>query len=127
MCHCEPFAFCHSERSEESHYFAQDKLREGRNDPRRFAPRNDYFSGPFTIIQKVKLPAHRAGLPGNVSSFHIVPLDPAYPAKARRGTFRSTRIMRTRGILYCRLFSMTHHPDVQLYPPTQKTTGFAGG
>ena len=23
--------------------------------------------------------------------------------------------MRIRGILYCRLFSMTHHPDVQLY------------
>jgi len=49
MCHCEPFAFCYSERSEESHYFAQDKLREGRYDPRRFAPRNDYFSGSFTI------------------------------------------------------------------------------
>jgi hypothetical protein len=61
------------------------------------------------LIQKVKLPAHRAGLPSNVSSFHIVPLDPAYPAKAGWGTFRSTRIMRTRGILYCRLFSMTHH------------------
>jgi len=26
-CHCEPFAFCHSERSEESHG-AQDRLRE---------------------------------------------------------------------------------------------------
>ena len=27
LCHCEPFAFCHSERSEESHG-AQDRLRE---------------------------------------------------------------------------------------------------
>ena len=55
MCHCEPFAFCHSDpvssTGEESHYFAQDKLREGRYDPRRFAPRNDYFSGSFTIIK----------------------------------------------------------------------------
>jgi hypothetical protein len=28
----------------------------------------------------VKLPAHRAGLPGKVISFYIVPLDPAYKA-----------------------------------------------
>jgi hypothetical protein len=28
----------------------------------------------------VKLPAHRAGLPGNEISFFIVPLDPAYKA-----------------------------------------------
>jgi hypothetical protein len=30
MCHCEPFAPCHSERSEgeESNHFAQGKLRE---------------------------------------------------------------------------------------------------
>ncbi len=28
FCHCEPFAFCHSERSEESQHTAQDKLRE---------------------------------------------------------------------------------------------------
>jgi len=28
----------------------------------------------------VKLPAHRAGLPGNEISFLIVPLDPAYEA-----------------------------------------------
>jgi hypothetical protein len=28
----------------------------------------------------VKLPAHRAGLPGNESSFFIAPLDPAYKA-----------------------------------------------
>ena len=28
----------------------------------------------------VKLPAHRAGLPGNEISFSIVPLDPAYKA-----------------------------------------------
>jgi len=27
LCHCEPFTFCHSERSEESHG-AQDRLRE---------------------------------------------------------------------------------------------------
>jgi len=32
----------------------------------------------FTTL--VKLPAHRAGLPGNVLSFYIVPLDPAYKA-----------------------------------------------
>jgi len=31
------------------------------------------------------------GLPGNVISFYIVPLAPAYPAKARWGTFRSTK------------------------------------
>ena len=29
------------------------------------------------------------GLPGKVISFYIVPLDPAYPAKAGRGAFRS--------------------------------------
>jgi hypothetical protein len=29
----------------------------------------------------VKLPAHRAGLPGNEISFFIVPLDPAYKAR----------------------------------------------
>jgi hypothetical protein len=28
----------------------------------------------------MKLPAHRAGLPGKVISFYIVPLDPAYKA-----------------------------------------------
>jgi len=28
----------------------------------------------------VKLPAHRAGLPGNEISFFIVPFDPAYKA-----------------------------------------------
>ncbi len=32
------------------------------------------------IKSKVKLPAHRAGLPGIVISFHIVPLNPAYKA-----------------------------------------------
>ncbi|MBM4350544.1 MAG: response regulator [Deltaproteobacteria bacterium] len=37
----------------------------------------------------MKLSAHRAGLPGKVISFYIVPLDPAYPALAGRGTFRS--------------------------------------
>ena len=46
---------------------------------------------------KVKLPAHRAGLPGHASGeqnvsrgsfLHIVLLDPAYPALAGRGTFR---------------------------------------
>jgi hypothetical protein len=31
-------------------------------------------------IANLKLPAHRARLPGNVMSFHIVPLDPAYKA-----------------------------------------------
>jgi hypothetical protein len=36
----------------------------------------------------VKLPADRAGLPGKVISFYIVPLDPAYPARAGRGTLR---------------------------------------
>jgi len=28
----------------------------------------------------MKLPAHRAGLPGNVISFYIVPLDPEHCA-----------------------------------------------
>ena len=37
----------------------------------------------------MKLPGNRPGLPGKVISFDIVPLDPAYPAKAGRGTFRS--------------------------------------
>jgi hypothetical protein len=31
-------------------------------------------------IAKVKLPAYKAGLPGNEISFFIVPLDPAYKA-----------------------------------------------
>ena len=39
----------------------------------------------------LKPPAHRAGLPGKVISFYIVPLDPAYPARAGRGTFRSNK------------------------------------
>jgi hypothetical protein len=30
--------------------------------------------------KRVKLPAHRAGLPGREMSFLIVPLDPAYKA-----------------------------------------------
>jgi hypothetical protein len=29
----------------------------------------------------MKLPGHRPGLPGNVISFYIVPLDPAYSAR----------------------------------------------
>jgi hypothetical protein len=33
----------------------------------------------------VKLPAHRAGLPGKVISFYIVPLDPAYLLTGRQG------------------------------------------
>jgi len=32
------------------------------------------------IERSVKLPAHRAGLPGKVIFFHIVPLEPAYKA-----------------------------------------------
>jgi len=36
----------------------------------------------------VKLPAYRAGLPGKVISFYIVPLDPAYPDRSGRGTVR---------------------------------------
>jgi hypothetical protein len=32
------------------------------------------------LLKKVKFPAHRAGLPGKVISFYIVPLDPAYKA-----------------------------------------------
>ena len=54
----------------------------------------------------MKLPAHRAGLPGHASGEQnvskgntglIVPLDPAYPALAGRGTFRSR--WRKNGIL----------------------------
>jgi hypothetical protein len=46
----------------------------------------------------LKLPAHRAGLPGHASGEQnvgkgsfvpMMPLDPAYPALAGRGTFRS--------------------------------------
>jgi len=33
----------------------------------------------------VKLQAHRAGLPGKVISFYIVPLDPFYPARGGTG------------------------------------------
>jgi hypothetical protein len=32
------------------------------------------------VLAEVKVPAHRAGLPGKVISFYIVPLDPAYKA-----------------------------------------------
>jgi hypothetical protein len=35
---------------------------------------------PHRFFSQVKLPAHRAGLPGNEISFFIVPLDPAYKA-----------------------------------------------
>ena len=35
----------------------------------------------------------RVGLPGKVISFYIVPLDPAYPALAGWGTFRSTQLL----------------------------------
>ena len=53
--------------------------------------------GWFRGMEKdLKLPAHpvrtgqaRRGLPGKVISFYIVPPDPAYPAWAGRGRFRS--------------------------------------
>jgi len=32
------------------------------------------------LLNKMKLPAHWAGLPGKVILFYIVPLDPAYKA-----------------------------------------------
>jgi hypothetical protein len=48
--HCEPFASCHSERSEESYYFARGKHREGRYDPRPFAPRNDCFIETISMV-----------------------------------------------------------------------------
>ena len=35
--------------------------------------------GIFSLVN-VKLPAHRAGLPGKVISFYIVPLTPTYKA-----------------------------------------------
>jgi hypothetical protein len=35
----------------------------------------------MVVSEKVKLPAHRAGLPGKEISFLIVPLDPAYKAR----------------------------------------------
>ena len=34
----------------------------------------------YKVLRIVKLPAHRPELPGNVVSFHIVPLYPAYKA-----------------------------------------------
>jgi hypothetical protein len=44
------------------------------------------------LFRRVKLPGHpvqtgqaRRGLPGNVISFYIVPLDPAYPARGGTG------------------------------------------
>ena len=65
-CHCEPFTFCHSERSEESRFFAQGKLREPISRdchacvpkrtsacrhvvPQGGTPRNDNFLLAFTI------------------------------------------------------------------------------
>jgi hypothetical protein len=41
------------------------------------------------VLNKVKLPAHRAGLSGKETFIYIVSLDPIYPAKAGRGTCRS--------------------------------------
>jgi len=43
----------------------------------------------------MKLPAHWAGLPGKVISFYIVPLDPAYPDRSGRGTFRPNKLQKT--------------------------------
>ena len=40
----------------------------------------ELFNKGCIITQNVKLPAHRAGLPGKVLSLHIVPLYPAYKA-----------------------------------------------
>jgi hypothetical protein len=37
-------------------------------------------SDKLNVLNIVKLPGHRPGLPGNVISFYIVPLDPAYKA-----------------------------------------------
>jgi hypothetical protein len=42
--------------------------------------------GPF---DRALGPEHVEGLPGNMVTFYIVPLDPAPPAKAGMGTFRS--------------------------------------
>jgi len=38
------------------------------------------FLTSFYKKRQLKLPAHRAGLPGKVISFYIVPLDPAHSA-----------------------------------------------
>src|SRR3989304_465658 len=48
-CHCEPFAFCHSERSEESRLLAQGKLRFAISSLRLLCrshrpPRNDFMN-----------------------------------------------------------------------------------
>jgi hypothetical protein len=43
---------------------------------------------PAEFKRRVKLPAVRAGLPGKVISLYIVPLNPACPVRAGRGTFR---------------------------------------
>jgi hypothetical protein len=45
----------------------------------KYLPQNPGNSR-FLWLAHVKLPAHRAGLPGNEISFLIVPLDPAYKA-----------------------------------------------
>ena len=45
--------------------------------------------GRWFELESEALP-HRAGLPSKVVSFYIVPLDPALPAKAGRGTCRQT-------------------------------------
>jgi hypothetical protein len=44
--------------------------------------RSSWFTRKY---RNMKLSAHRAGLPGKVISFYIVPLDPAYPAGSGTG------------------------------------------
>ena len=58
------------------------------------------------MVEIVKFPAQRAGLLGSDLLFHIVPLDPAYPAKAGRGTLRSKGGVAARCFLLCPLLPL---------------------
>jgi hypothetical protein len=57
--HCEPFA-CHSERSEESRFIAQGKLREAISLDCRVAcaTRNDYFVLSFALVRREEFRAN---------------------------------------------------------------------
>jgi hypothetical protein len=59
------------------HDFSKKELRVGLSTLAR--------NGQFEIAFKVKLPAQRAGLPGKVILFYIVPLDPAYLPTGTQG------------------------------------------
>jgi len=62
----------------------------------------------------VKLPGHRPGLPGNVISFYIVPLDPAYKA-GPAGHFPVKRYSLRKEIFFVNLSAMVDRPVLVSY------------